>query len=301
MRNRSCCNRAQHRPPTDRRRPNLFLYVAACFLALTGQASARNEAPQWMHAIANAPLLPYDEKTDAVLLFSETNVTVLSAEKIRTQVRKAYKILRPNGRERGTLVVYFNSPAQNVTSLHGWCIPAQGKDFEVKEEDAIDASPPNVPGGELVSDVRAKILRIPAPDPGNIVGYEYEIEERPLVLQNIWYFQGADPVRESRYTLQLPSNWEYKASFLKYSDVKPTQAWPNQWQWVLGDVKGIREEPDMPPYGGVVGRMVVSFFPAAGISPTNGYADGNGMGDWYWNLTKGRMDASTELKQEVDA
>jgi hypothetical protein len=40
-------------------------------------------------------------------------------------------------------------------------------------------------------------LRIPAPDPGNIVGYEYEVEEQPIFLQNIWEFQDADPVRES--------------------------------------------------------------------------------------------------------
>ena len=45
----------------------------------------------------------YDEKTDAVLLYSETNVTVVSADKNQDQVREAYKILRPDGRQRGTV------------------------------------------------------------------------------------------------------------------------------------------------------------------------------------------------------
>ena len=98
------------------------------------------DAPQWMHAQVNAPLPAYDEKTDAVLLYSETNVTVISTDKIKTTVREAYKILRPNGRDHGTVDVYFN-PQRKIKSLHGWCIPAQGKDYEVKDKDAVDVSP----------------------------------------------------------------------------------------------------------------------------------------------------------------
>ena len=94
-----------------------------------------------MHALVGVPLPSYDEKTDAVLLYSETNVTVLSTDKIKTHVREAYKILRPGGRDRGTVYVYLN-PQRKLKSLHGWCIPAQGKDFEVKDKDALEASPP---------------------------------------------------------------------------------------------------------------------------------------------------------------
>src|SRR6516164_1097391 len=64
---------------------------------------AAGDAPQWMHAQVNAPLPAHDEKTDAVLLYSETNVTVQSADKIKTQVRQVYKILRPGGRSYGTV------------------------------------------------------------------------------------------------------------------------------------------------------------------------------------------------------
>ena len=67
---------------------------------------------------------------------------------------------------------------------------------------------------DLVDGRKVQSTAIPAPDPGNIVGYEYEVEEQPFWLQDIWYFQGADPVRESHYSLQLPPGWEYKASWL---------------------------------------------------------------------------------------
>jgi hypothetical protein len=251
-----------------------------------------------MHAAASAPLPAHDEKTDAVLLYSEENVTVESTDKIKTRVREVYKILRPSGRSRGTVLARFQIPLQKVTSLHGWCIPAQGKDYEVKDKDAIEAA---LEGYELVSDLRAKVIRIPAPDPGNVVGYEYEIEERPLVLQDTWDFQGEDPVRESHYSLQLPAGWEYRAGWLNYPEVKPTEEGGNRWQWTVTDVKAIHPEPEMPPYRGVTGLMIVTYFAPSGPSVRNGFSNWREMGLWSWNLFQGRLDASPEIKQKVAA
>jgi hypothetical protein len=265
---------------------------------LVPNAAAGGDAPPWMHALVNAPLPSYDERTDAVLLYSETSVTVLSTDMIKTQVREAYKILRPNGREHGTVFVYFN-PQRSVKSLHGWCIPMQGKDYEVKDKDAIEVSP-NIQGGELISDVKYKVLHIPAPDPGNIVGYEYEVEEQPLFLQDTWHFQEMDPVRESRYSLRLPPGWEYKASWMNRQEVKPTEAGANLSQWVVNDVKGIRREPEMPPRDGVAGAMIVSFFPPGGPG-MKGFANWEAMGTWYANLVSDRLEASPAIKQEVAA
>jgi hypothetical protein len=253
------------------------------------------DAPAWMHAQVNAPLPAYDEKTDAVLLYSETDVTVASADKIKTTVREAYKILRPNGRRHGTVAVSFN-PSRKIKSLHGWCIPAQGKDYEVKDKDAVDRSYGG--GGELFDDVKFRVLTIPAPDPGNIVGYEYEVEERPFFLQDLWYFQERDPVRESHYSLQLPAGWEFKSTWLNHAEIKPVDAANNLWQWTVSDVKEIRYEPAMPPFRGVAGQMVVTYFPPGGKA-ANGFAAWDDMGKWYGTLLTGRAEASPEIKQQV--
>src|SRR6185312_7881259 len=163
--------------------------------------------------------------------------------------------------------------------------------------DGAEIAIPKVEGSELISDVRMKVLQIPAADPGNIIGYEYEVEEHPLVLQEIWSFQQEEPVREVHYSLQLPSGWEYKSAFLNSAEVKPTQS-GNQWQWSLSDIKGIRKEDDMPPLVGVMGQMIVSFYPPGGAA-ANGFANWEQMGRWYANLTSGRRDASNEIKQKV--
>ena len=295
MRSKSRCHPPDLEVPTDMKRLPVPFLVALLSFAFTRQATA-SDAPQWMHAVANAPLPAHDEKTDAVLLYQDENVNVIAADKIKTQVRVAYKILRPSGRDRGTAHIFFKIPAEKVTSLHGWCIPAQGKDYEVKDKDAMEVAPP---GFELIDDVKAKVLRIPASDPGNVVGYEYEIEEKPLLLQDRWMFQEEDPVRETHYSLQLPPGWEYKAAWLNHQEVKPTQTGTNQWNWVVTDVAGIRREEEMPPFRGVAGQMIVSFYPAGGSSLRNGFSNWREMGSWYGNLLQGRLDPSPEIKQKV--
>jgi len=279
----------------NKQRAGLLLVMLVAALAVPALAG---DAPQWMHARVSTPLPAFDDKTDAVMLYSETTVNVQSADKLKRTVRVAYKILRPAGREYGSVIVPFDS-YQKVNYLHGWCIPAQGKDFEVKDKDGMEVALPSVEGSELISDVKAKIIRIPAAEPGNIIGYEYEIDERPMVLQETWRFQERSPVRESHYTLQLPPGWEYRTAWLNASELKPAIA-GNQSQWVVNDVKGLRPEDEMPPLSGMAGQLVVSFFPSSGAA-ANGFSNWQEMGVWYGNLTRGRTEASPEIKQKVAA
>ena len=195
-------------------------------------------------------------------------------------------------------MIPFDSQTR-INALHAWCIPAQGKDYEVKDKDGAEVALPAVQGSELITDVRAKVLRIPAPDPGNIIGWEYEQEDHPFVLQDIWYFQKAYPAREEHYSIQLPAGWEYKASWLNHPEVTPTAAGSNQWQWAVSAVPGIRDEHEMPPRSGIEGQMIVSFVPPGGAGKF--FASWRDMGSWYTDLTRGRRDASAEITQKTAA
>jgi hypothetical protein len=301
MKSRLCCNRSGQARANNGKRAPVLLCSVLCLgmLAFAPAAAFGGDAPQWMHALVNRPLPLQDEKAEAVVLFSETNVNVVSTATVKTVVRRAYKILRPKGREFGTVVVVFQS-YNKVTGLHGWCIPAQGKDYEVKDKEAVEVSLPHIEGSELITDVKAKVLRIPAADPGNIVGYEYQTEERPLVLQDTWVFQDVVPVQESHYSLQLPAGWEYKASWMNSPEVRPAQTGTNQWHWSVSNQKALRKEEDMPPMRGLLGQMVLSFL-GPGTANVSGYTNWRQMGTWYRNLTSGRVEASAEIKQKVVA
>lgn len=275
-----------------------FAALALVLLVLCSApaSGASSDAPSWMHSVANATLPAHDEKTAAILLYSDVVLSVQNNGKLKRVERRAYKILRPEGRNLGRVQADMSSETR-VVSMHGWCIPAQGKDYEVKDKDSLETSLPGLENGELVSDVKSRILQIPASDPGNVIGYEIEIERQPYVLQDFWALQSTVPVREAHYTLQLAPGWDYRAVWLNHPSVTPTPSGDKQFQWVVSDVKAIRPEDQMPPFESVASLMIVSLFPDNGRN--SGFKDWNSMAKWEENLSSGRRDASPEIKQKV--
>ena len=296
MNSKLCCNRWAFLRGIEKGNAGAVLAVLALsFLQLSAPARA-SDAPQWMHAQVNAPLPEHDEKTNAVLLYSEEIINVQANGKIKETDRAVYRILRPDGRGFGKVQIAF-TPDAKITSIRGWCIPAQGKDYEVKDKDTMETGYLDVDGGELYSDLRVKVMSIPAAEPGNLIGYEIEQDERPYVLQDEWFPQEGVPVAQARYTLQLPSGWEYKAVWLNHVEIQPVSLGNNQWQWEAKSLPAIRHERDMPPWKGVAAMMILSLVPPAGAS--HGFLNWAEMGSWYNGLTQGRREATPAIKQEV--
>lgn len=278
-----------------RRLSIVLILILGCTIGVP--CSAAGDAPAWMRALTGVPLPAHDEKTDAVLLYSEDVLNVQANGKIKSVTRRAYKILRADGRAYGLIRATFDSETR-ITGIRGWCIPAQGKDYEVKDKEVIETALTGLENSQLVTDFRTKLLQIPAADPGNIVSYEIEHEDRPYVLEDEWSFQESVPVREARYTLQLPVGWEYKTAWMNHQPVAPTSAGNNVWQWVVSDIEAIKREGDMPPWRGVAGRMVVSLFPPNG-GANRGFTTWKEEGNWEAGLERGRRDPSPEIKQKA--
>jgi len=108
----------------------VVLCCTLCWLAAWPRAVA-GDAPQWMQAVVSTPLPAHDEKDGRGVLYSESTSTLSLPRRSKTQVRKAYKILRPVRPRLRAGHRLFNSH-KKITGLRGWCIPAQGKDYEIK-------------------------------------------------------------------------------------------------------------------------------------------------------------------------
>ena len=130
---------------------------------------ARADVPAWMRSAASTPIVKYSDDTDAVLLYDETTIVVKDSGDVSSVHRQVYRILRPAGRDRGVVDVFFDKDTR-LLSLKAWCLPAGGgKEYEVKEKDALETQ---VSEDSLFSDTRRKILRIPAAEPGAVVAFE---------------------------------------------------------------------------------------------------------------------------------
>lgn len=252
--------------------------------------------PEWMRAQVSAPLPEHDVEANAVVLFTETELTVQAPGKMKRLERAAYKILRRDGEAYGTVRAEYGSQ-NRITSMRGWSIPPEGKAYEVRDRDIIETGITDVDGGELVTDVRRKSLRIPAATPGSIVGYEIEEELQPYEMTDEWDFQDSVPVREARYSVRLPAGWSYKVFWLNHPETSAVQIEPNQSRWTVSNLKPVKIEDNMPPWRGIAGRMVISLQPPDG--KRGGFQNWNDVGAWYLDLTKGRRDASPAIRQKV--
>jgi hypothetical protein len=249
-----------------------------------------------MQAQLTAAMPAHDAETDAVLLYSDIALSVQANGRIQRQERNVYRILRPEGSKLALVRVDFG--AQNrVTRLRGWCIPASGKPFEVTEKDAIESALVGVLHGELVSDLRSKLLQIPAAIPGSLIGFEIAEELQPYQLAVDWMLGETVPVREAHYSLELPPGWQYKATWLNRPEEAPTLAGPTHWQWVARDLPAIRPEQQMPPLTAIAQRLVISLLPPSGREP--GFQNWSELGTWYLHLTSGRRDAGAEIKRKA--
>src|SRR6266702_7313890 len=114
-----------------------------------------------MQAQINASVPEHAETTEAALLYSESILTVQPNGQLRHLDRRVYRILRNEGQGRGVVRVDFDSQTR-INSLHAWSIPKEGKPYEVGMREAVETSVYGVQNGELVSDLRTKVLRIPA-------------------------------------------------------------------------------------------------------------------------------------------
>src|SRR5579871_4218714 len=191
-RSSSCDQRRSGR--TDCLSPGAFGALLLLTLGLLPpSAGSCADAPAWMHALATAPLPPHKDTTDAVLLYSEEIVTVRPDGRLLTRMRKAYRILRPDGERLRTVQIPFDSQTR-ITDIRGWCIPVTGKDMTVTDKDTVETGLPGIANGFLVSDLQSKIMHIPGATVGSLVGWEVEQQVVPYSLNAEWDPQETVPV-----------------------------------------------------------------------------------------------------------
>lgn len=298
MRKLLSCHPAAARAISAIRRTTTLPAALAALVAfgVSPTTGAAVTLPPWMQTQLGASLPEHDTETSAVTLYSAASVTLLPSGKILRTERVVYRILRTEGTRRALVRADFDGQSR-ITHMHGWSVSTDGKPYEVSEKDAVESALIGVLHGELMGDLRSKVLRIPAAVPGSTVGYEVEEELQPYALRDDWTFQDEIPVREANYSLELPAGWSYKATWVNHGEAPPIQLGPTHWQWQVQDVKAISPEQQMPPMAAVAGRVTVALVPPAGHEAN--FQTWREMGTWYQGLTSGRRTASPDIQKKV--
>lgn len=254
--------------------------------------AANAGVPDWLRSAAQQPPKTYADDANAVILLDDQETTVKDSGEIVTHERIAFRILRPEGKSYAAYSVYFDSETK-INSFHGWSITAKGLEYEAKEKDAFEQSL----GSQIeFADTKRKVMALPGGDVGTVVGFEYEQKRRPYVFQDYWDFQNIVPVEKSRYTLRVPSKWEYRADWLNHAEQKPAEQ-NGALVWEVTDVPRIEREYHEPDFRALAGRMIVTLF--SDKTTHRNSESWNDLGVWYSQLTAGVRDPSPALQAKV--
>ena len=134
-----------------KRNPGRGCFAATMFAALmlnVGRAYAGGSifgsappVPDWVRTAAKTPLPVFPGAPKAVVLLDETTYVVGGDGRAVEHVRHVVKILRPQGRDYGVPLVWFDKDSK-ILSMHVWSIDPAGHEYSLKDDEIKEYSPP---------------------------------------------------------------------------------------------------------------------------------------------------------------
>lgn len=258
------------------------------FLLIVWATNAFAAIPDWFKTASQQTTPTHTAETSAALLFEEIRTSVEGDGEVHTQVRRVYKILRPNAVADFSKVSVTFGEETRLTYLKAWAISSRGLEYEVKEKEAVESEFSD-------SDWHVKEVDIPGTDVGAIVGYEYQQRGQPQFREGIWYLQREVPIGTSRYVLKLPSGWSYESWFDNHEAITPKQN-GTEYTWEVAGVPEITIEPAMPAWNAIAGRMLLHYFPDNNRQKLSWPAEGA----WYSTVISDRRADTPEIQKEVN-
>jgi len=258
--------------------------IAAVFLAIVVTGAANAAIPAWVTEAAAVPTPDSAKSSGAIVLFEATDVDVAAG--YQTQFRKVVRILSPGGRKYATPRVYFDDRS-TLEYFHAWAIDGVTT-REYRERDAVEATP--LAWGELYNDQHVKVIQT-LDSPGTVVAFEYQVRRTPDAPQVIWDFQREIPVLSTSFSLTVPPSSTTEAHWFRYPAVQSTVAAP-QLRYQLNNVPKVDDEPRMPPFEAVAGRVGVSI----GMPAVQTWS---AIGQWFSGLAEVRCAPSPQMQAKV--
>lgn len=263
----------------------LLLAIPLCAVA------SNDNVPDWVMQAAHAPLPTYPATTRAVVLLDEEVLTVQPDGTATKHVRRAFKIVRPQGRECARAEVWSDVD-EKLNYLHAWSIGPDGRQYAARDKDFAEVGADE--SGMLYIAVKARVLHPPAADPGAVIAYEYEQKQRPYINEDEGYFQEDIPVLRFVFEVDLPPGWKYYAAWLRHAPVAAAEPAPDHYRWEIDEVPAVDMTgvQNAPASESLVGRMTVHYAKADLPGPPDRW---RAIGEWLTALASPRAFVTPEI------
>lgn len=253
-------------------------------LALLLASPAFAATPPWMRDAMARPHSAGD--ADAVVLLDHVAFSVYEDGTLGIHQKRVVKILTTAGREHARAGVWLDGKRSRLHSFSAWSIDARGHEYELKQRDAIEATPADF---MLYTDARYKVFHLPAVAAGTVIAYEYDRREQPYLPLLSWDFQEEIPVAQARVVLTMPAGWSYDIRWMNHPPVAP-----NGNVWTIENIPAVADESRRPAAIAVAGRAGFQF-----IRPSAKTLTWSDIASWYGRLAAERAISTAPLTTKV--
>jgi hypothetical protein len=265
---------------------------------------AADDTPPWLRRVAALQVGKYPPKVGAVVLLDEEEVRVEEGGRVTTTSRYAARILNRDGRGSAIGRTTYTTGTSKVREFRAWLVRPSGETKKYGKDKIIDIALSQ--DFILYDESRARLIDAASDaEPGAVFGYESVVEEKSVVTQFEFAFQGRLPVLESRFTLSLPTGWKAQSATFNLEKLKPQIAGTNEssYVWELRDLPFLEPEPASPHVNALAPRLAVSFVPAEGARSGEGrvFTSWTDVSRWQSELADPQSSPSEELAQKARA
>ena len=216
------------------------------FLLLYIIISLARAQPDWFKNLAEKEIsfIPH-QKADVIVLHDVGKIEISSNLSANILIQTAYKILNSDGEEYGILHLPTSSHIK-VKGIKGWVYTNDKEYKDLPKENVIEFSPQE--SSAYYDDNRMVMASLPAVEPGVIVGFEAEIEEKgwTSTYQN-FNFQESQPVLFTKFELKIPENWNLVKSEWKMEGIDYRQQ-DGGHVWTGTNLAYVEKEPLSPSW-----------------------------------------------------
>ncbi len=180
--------------------------TAAALALLLAMPTARAEEWRWGEIVREelfATYFPECPDADAVVLLDHGVARVDDKFRLKFQRHGRTKIMTENGLDRAVVRIPY-SAGDEIKNFRAQTIVPPGNVLKVEKQHIRE---------EASGTDKVMVVTFPGVQKGAVLEWEYELRSDRIDALPEWAFQGRDPVRVSRFELQVRPGTSYEATF----------------------------------------------------------------------------------------
>jgi hypothetical protein len=238
----------------------VFLFLGAVLVVCVppGFVSRADSVPGWLAAANRVDLNHFGDGSTAVMVEQWDDFTVDATGKFVFIERKALRVLDRRSADRYLTAEGDENSDSAVISIQTWSISPSGHVMQSSQKDVVTEA--HFAEFELFSDSRAKMVEVPNPEVGSLVGFEVVRQGRiPIGGMRFW-LEDEIPTRQAELHVTVPSgSLRWFANHPDRMEVVSQSA--NAASFRTVNRPAIPDEENAPPFTSLAANVVVNYDP----------------------------------------